>query len=87
MLVREGFPEKKLKFNIKLEVHKHPTEIIGAAASVPSLRFDPQLVAALCDQMVGVVDRVEGQRSGAAFVVYDQEARVLFEEVVICPVM
>ena len=57
---RKGFPEKKLKFNIKLEVHKHPTEIIRAAASVPSLRFDPQLVAALCDQKVGVVDRIEG---------------------------
>ena len=48
------------KIDIKLEVDKHPTEIIGAAASVPSLRFDPQLVAALCDQTVGVVDRVEG---------------------------
>ena len=56
MLVRESFP----KFNVELEVDKNPTEIIGAAASVPSLRFDPQLVAALCDQMVGVVDRVEG---------------------------
>ena len=59
-MFNEGFPKKKPKFNIELEVHKHPTEIIGATASVPSLRFDPQLVAALCDQMVGVVDRVEG---------------------------
>ena len=73
MLVREGFPKRSCcsfllcpnylqitKIDIELEVHKHPTEIIVAAASVPSLRFDPQLAAALCDQMVGVVDRVEG---------------------------